>query len=121
MAHLTLTQISVLRQLRTGPQTLGKLGELVGLSAASISRLVDRLERRGLVSRRRDGEDRRVVEVHLESDGERVLGEAKVFRGSDIHHAVEAMTADELRSLTAGLGRLVQLARDINAQREERT
>jgi hypothetical protein len=31
------------------------------------------------------------------------------------------MTADELRSLTAGLGRLVQLARDINAEREERT
>jgi DNA-binding MarR family transcriptional regulator len=119
-AHLTLTQISALRQLRSGPQTLGRLGELAGLSAASISRLVDRLERRGLVSRRRDGEDRRVVEVHLESEGERVLGETTVFKGSDLHHAVEAMTAEELRRLTAGLGRLVQLTRDISTQREER-
>jgi DNA-binding MarR family transcriptional regulator len=74
LAHLTLTQISVLRELRTGPRTAGRLAELAGLSAASVSRLVDRLERRGLVSRRRDDEDRRLVEVQLEPAGERLLG-----------------------------------------------
>lgn len=120
-ARLTLTQASVLRNLRSGPQTGGRLGELVGLSAASISRLVDRLERRGLVGRRRDTHDRRIVEVHLEPAGERLLGEVRVFKGSDLHHAVEAMSAEERRRLTTSLTRLVELTRDIAVQRESRT
>jgi DNA-binding MarR family transcriptional regulator len=121
LAHLTLTQVSVLRHLRTSPQTAGRLGELAGLSATSISRLVDRLERRGLVSRKRDTEDRRMVEVHLEPAGERLLGEAKVFRGSELHQAVEAMSSDERRRLTASLTRLVELTRELAARREGRS
>ena len=120
-AHLTLTQISVLRHLRSGPQTGGRLGELAGLSPTSISRLVDRLERRGLVSRKRDSEDRRIVEVRLEPAGERLLGEVKVLKGSDLHHAVEVMSPDERRKLTASLTRLVELTRDIAVQREGRS
>ena len=117
-SHLTLTQISALRHLRVGPQTISRLGELTGLSAASISRLVDRLEKRGLVSRRRDDIDRRVVEVSLTPGGEVILGEARVFRGSDLHRAVATMTDEERRRLTAGLLRLVQLTRDIAGRRE---
>jgi DNA-binding MarR family transcriptional regulator len=119
LSHLTLTQVSVLRHLRAGPQTAGRLGELAGLSPTSISRLVDRLEKRGLVSRTRDSEDRRIVEVHLEPAGERLLGEAKVFKGSDLHHAVEAMSSDERRRLTTSLTRLVELTREFAVRREE--
>jgi DNA-binding MarR family transcriptional regulator len=119
LSHLTLTQVSVLRHLRAGSQTAGRLGELAGLSATSISRLVDRLEKRGLVSRTRDSEDRRIVEVHLEPAGERLLGEAKVFKGSDLHHAVEAMSSDERRRLTASLTRLVELSREFAVRRGE--
>ena len=120
-AHLTLTQTSVLRHLRSGPQTAGRLGELAGLSAASTSRLVDRLERRGLVSRSRDSRDRRIVDVHLEPAGERLLGEVRVFKGSDLHHAVEAMSSDDRRRLTASLTRLVELTRDLAVERESRS
>lgn len=121
LAQLTLTQASVLRHLRAGPRTAGRLGELAGLSPTSISRLVDRLERRGFVSRKRDTEDRRMVEVHLEPAGERVLGEAKVFRGSDLHHAVEAMSSEERRRLTTSLTRLVELTRDFAVRQEQRS
>ena len=119
-AHLTLTQLSVLRHLRSGPQTAGRLGELAGLSATSISRLVDRLERRGLVSRKRAVEDRRIVDVQLTPAGERLLGEARVFRNTDLHHAVEQMSADERRSFTSSLTRLVELTRQFAVKREER-
>lgn len=111
LAEITLTQVQVLRALRAGPQTLGKLGQANGLSATSVTRIVDRLERRGLVSRRRESEDRRLVQVHLEPAGERLMREVRVIRGSDIHRAVEAMTSEERRRLTASLRRLVQLAR----------
>ena len=112
-AQITLTQLSVLRVLREAPQTSGRLGFEAELSPTSVTRIVDRLERRGLVSRRREGEDRRYVEIHLEPAGVRLLGQLKIVRGSDLYQAVEAMTSDERRRLTASLRRLVELARTV--------
>ena len=111
IAELTLTQVQVLRALRGGPQTLSKLGQANGMSPTSVTRLVDRLERRGLVRRRRESDDRRLVQVHLEPEGERLLGEVRVVQGSYIHRAVQAMTPVELHRLSASLRRLVELAR----------
>jgi DNA-binding MarR family transcriptional regulator len=120
LAELTLTQVQILRSVREGPQTLGKLGQANGLSATSVTRIVDRLERRRLVSRRRESEDRRLVQVYLEPEGERLLGEVRVLGGSDIHRAVEAMTGEERRRLTASLRRLVELARAARPAEEGR-
>jgi len=108
LAEITLTQVQVLRAL---PQTLVKLGQANGLSPTSVTRVVDRLERRGLVTRRRESEDRRLVQVYIQPAGERLMGEIRVMRGTDIHHAVEAMTSEERRQLTLSLRRLVELAR----------
>ena len=118
VAELTLTQVQVLRALRAGPQIVGKLGQANGMSPTSVTRLVDRLERRGLVSRRRESEDRRLVQVRLEPEGERLMGEIRVMQGSDIHRAVAAMTPTELRQLTTSLRRLVELARAERAKDE---
>lgn len=111
-AELTLTQVVVLRELRQGARTAGRLGLEVGLSPTSVTRLVDRLERRGLVSRRRDSEDRRCVHVHLEPAGDKLLSEIRILRGSDLHRAVESMSSEERQTLTAGLRRLVELTRE---------
>ena len=111
LAHLTLTQLMVLRELREGPKTAGRLGHAAGLTPASATRLIDRLEKRGLVRRRRQIEDRRCVEVTLEPKGERLLGEIKVFRGTNLHLAVGSMTPIERRRLTQSLQHLVELAR----------
>ena len=119
VAHITMTQLAVLRELRNGPTTVGKLGMEVGLSPASVTRLVDRLEKRGLVARSRDEEDRRRVGVRLTSQGERVLGESKVFRGSHVHLAVEAMSPEERRLMTEGLRRFVELGREQLARDDE--
>jgi len=110
-SEITVTQAIVLRELRQGPQTSGRLGQEVGLSATSMTRLIDRLERRGLVSRRRESDDRRCVHIHLEPAGERLLSQMRILRGSDLHQAIEAMTGDERRALTLSLRRLVELTR----------
>ena len=117
-AEITLTQLAVLRELRSGRQNAGRLGEKVGLSPTSMSRLLERLEKRELVSRHRASEDRRVVEVHLEPAGERLLGQITIFRGSSVHRAVQAMNAEDRRLLTTSLRRLVSTTRTLAAQRE---
>jgi DNA-binding MarR family transcriptional regulator len=117
-AQITLTQLSVLRELRQGPRNAGKLAEKAGLSPTSITRLVDRLESRGLVRRRRQAEDRRLVEVELEPAGERLLGQIKVFRGTTLHQAVDAMSSDRKRQLISALRALVEAARGTAKQEQ---
>lgn len=66
-----------LRALRAaGPVTQGQLGELLDVSPASVVQIVDHLERRGLVERRRDTEDRRAYRLHLLPAADAVLVEA---------------------------------------------
>jgi DNA-binding MarR family transcriptional regulator len=111
-AGLTLAQLAVLRALRdAGPQTAGRLADAVGLSAASATRLFDRLEERGLVLRHRGHDDRRCVEIRLTSRGRQLVGAARVLRDSPLRRAVEAMSETEQRTLAAALRQLAEQAR----------
>lgn len=52
---------------RFGPLTAGELAERSGLAPASVTGMIDRLERRGWVRRRRDADDGRRVVVALDA------------------------------------------------------
>ena len=80
-AHgLPLTQYEVLLHLEGAPEQRLRMSELarsVLLSQSGVTRLVDRLEQRGLVVREPCPEDRRVLYARLTSDGARALTEAR--------------------------------------------
>src|ERR1700756_4204270 len=62
----------------SGHMTAGELARATGLTTASITGVVDRLEEAGFVRRERDAQDRRRVVIHL--DTERALRDvASVF------------------------------------------
>ncbi|MEU1203156.1 MarR family winged helix-turn-helix transcriptional regulator [Streptomyces sp. NPDC005813] len=61
--HPTDLQCVNLLSLEDGPVTIGRIGELTGLTTGSATRLVDRLEKAGYVVRERDAADRRRVLV----------------------------------------------------------
>ncbi|MEU3500557.1 helix-turn-helix domain-containing protein [Streptomyces hundungensis] len=63
--HPTDLQCLNLLGLEPGPVTTGRIAALTGLTTGSATRLVDRLEKAGYVTRRRDTEDRRKVLVEL--------------------------------------------------------
>ncbi|MFE9406685.1 MarR family winged helix-turn-helix transcriptional regulator [Streptomyces sp. NPDC006530] len=63
--HPTDLQCLSLLGLEPGPVTTGRIAALTGLTTGSATRLVDRLEKAGYVTRRRDTEDRRKVLVEL--------------------------------------------------------
>ncbi len=64
---IAVTDMQVLDILDlTGPATAGQLADLTGLTTGAITRILDRLEKAGLVCRERDKSDGRKVIVRLE-------------------------------------------------------
>ena len=94
-AELTLAQVRVLRRLAKEPQSLGQLGTDLALAPPSMTRLVDRLEERGLIARRRDDEDRRKVVATLTDEGRRLVTAIPFLEGTAIRLAVERMKASD--------------------------
>jgi len=110
-ADLTPNQYNVLRILRGSDPSRVACGEIADRMIArdpDITRLVDRLSRRGLVARVRSRQDRRVVEVAITDKGREVLN------GLDPH--VARMPKAMLGHLGAPkLEQLAQLLEDIIA------
>ena len=76
--------------------TAGRLGAAVDLSSASVTALLDRLEKVGHIHRTRDADDRRRVVLEM-SDSAMAAG-AEYFGGlqRDLAAAMEGYTDDEL-------------------------
>jgi DNA-binding MarR family transcriptional regulator len=73
-AGLTTSQLVVLQILtEEGEATPGTISARVGLSHATVTTLIDRLEKRGFVARRRGEDDRRKVWIELTPEGRTAL------------------------------------------------
>ncbi|MER7057917.1 MarR family transcriptional regulator [Streptomyces sp. NPDC000351] len=66
---LSLTQLRVLGLLRDRRPRMTELAEFLGLDKSTMSGLIDRAERRGLVKRDKNPEDRRAVDVVITPAG----------------------------------------------------
>ena len=68
---LSPTQYNVLRILRGTPEGLpcGEIAARMITRDPDVTRLLDRLEKRGLISRSRESEDRRMVMARITPDG----------------------------------------------------
>ena len=73
---LSSNQYNILRILRGSPDGLacGEIGDRMITRDPDITRLLDRLEKRGLISRWRDERDRRVVMAKISPEGLKLLG-----------------------------------------------
>lgn len=76
--NLTVSQFGVLEALyHLGPLSQSELGEKILKSNANLTTVVDSLEKKTLVVRKRSDQDRRTVTVHLTELGRELI--AKVF------------------------------------------
>ncbi len=77
MEDLSATQYNVLRILRGAPDGLpcGEVGNRMITRDPDITRLLDRLEKRELISRCRETKDRRMVMARITPDGLKLLAQ----------------------------------------------
>ena len=103
---LSLTQLRVLAILRDGPRRMNVLAEHLGLERSTMSGLVDRAERRGLLSRRipAAAADGRAVEVVLTPAGRALARRG----GGQVRAAVVPSTAHLTSSDRRQLQRLLE-------------
>ena len=108
-AGLTLSQFGALEALfHLGPLCQRELGEKLLKSSGNITMVVDNLEKRRLVKRRRGGEDRRFVTVHLTEQGRRLITSIFPRHVSAIVGEMRSLTKreqEELGRLCRKLGR----------------
>jgi MarR family 2-MHQ and catechol resistance regulon transcriptional repressor len=106
-AGLTESQFGALEALlHLGPLCQHELAGKVLKSAGNMTTVVDNLERRGLVERRRDGEDRRVVTVQLTDSGRDLVREVFPRVVEVLVDAFSALSATEQQQLAVLCRRL---------------
>ena len=102
-AELTLVQVRVLRRLAKQPRSLGHLGADLMLAPPSMTRLIDRLEERGLIERRRDDEDRRKVLATITAEGSQLVSAIPFLEGTPIRSAVDRMKVADRERISAAM------------------
>ena len=100
---LSLVHVNVLAVLDIdGPMPMGGLAEALDVSQASATGIVDRMEQRGLVERRRIDDDRRVVRVALTDEGRRLIAGMAAERREHLAAMLETLTDAELEGFLLG-------------------
>jgi DNA-binding MarR family transcriptional regulator len=82
-----------------GPQRPVDLAQALGVDPSTATRLCDRLVRKRLISRRRQGDDRREVRLDLATGGRRLVENVTALRRAEIERILKLVPPEEHRSL----------------------
>jgi DNA-binding MarR family transcriptional regulator len=108
--NLTTSQLATLRQLgRHGALSAGDLARGISVSQATVTGIVDRLERRGLVTRSRDSEDRRRVVIDLTDPGRQAVASSPPPLHERFMVRLAELPEDERREIDRMLRRIVEM------------
>lgn len=106
------TQVAVLSTIeRRGPITLGDLATRERVRPPTVTAAVTRLEERGLLVRRPDPDDRRVVRVEITAAGRRLLARARSRKTAFLAKRLADLDdedRDVLRAAVAVLDRVLE-------------
>jgi DNA-binding MarR family transcriptional regulator len=86
-----------------GPQRVGALADAVAVTAPSMTRIVNALERDGLVLREADPDDGRAQVVAMTAAGRTLLASGREIRLAALGRRLAALPAEERERLEAAL------------------
>lgn len=106
---LTVEQLHILKQLLVANgQTQRRLCEGAGKSPANITRILDRLEKKGRINRKKNPDDRRSTLVFLTEDGETLLTEVKALFEGFHPRVVAGVSLEKQKIVMNVLSRILQ-------------
>jgi DNA-binding MarR family transcriptional regulator len=115
--EVTMTQYRSLVVLASrGPQSVAALAEAVGVTPPTATRMCDRLVRKGLVLRRHDRNDRRLIRLTLAKKGRDLVAEVTERRRTEIAGLLGAIPAGQQAGLVDALRHLSEAAGEVPEQ-----
>jgi len=103
---ITLERARILWQLVEAPRRSGELAQRCALTPASVSELVDSLERDGFVRRSEDRNDRRVVVVEITGRGRREIERVGELMTAPLAKIIAGLSAEKRSRLASALADL---------------
>jgi DNA-binding MarR family transcriptional regulator len=98
--ELTGPQLTVLKVLESvGDLSLSELSERIRAQNSTVTGIIDRMEREGLVVRARSTEDRRVVNIRLTEKGAKIARGIAVEPIEIFRAALQSLSASEMQEL----------------------
>ncbi|MEV7975761.1 MarR family transcriptional regulator [Streptomyces sp. NPDC086519] len=104
---LSITQTRLLGILRDREPTMNQLGRHLGLDKSSITGLVDRAQRRGLVTRTVSAVDRRSYQVSITDAGRQLVEQVAARFAGQIERCVEPLPEADRKQLSQLATRIV--------------
>jgi DNA-binding MarR family transcriptional regulator len=104
---LSIIQTRLLGVLRDRTPTMNELARFLGLDKSSVTGLVDRAERRGLVARVPSATDRRAVLVSLTDEGRSFVSQAAAAFEADVSALLSRLPPRERETLSRIVSRLL--------------
>lgn len=109
---LSMTQCKALLELggigeTADPRQVGELAETFGVSVPSMSRAVDALVKKKLVTRLEDPDDRRVRRVAITAKGKQFVDTLLVVRQAGLEAFAESLNAAQRRKLDTAIDSLM--------------
>ena len=109
-AHLTMSQLKILFSLRLNGAAGGQeLAQMMGVSLATMTGIVDRLVASDYVSRREDPKDRRIRRIELTPQAIKLTDEMIIQGEEHQRQLLSRLTLDEL-SVVADAAEIMQRA-----------
>jgi len=115
--EVTLTQYRTLVVLASrGPQSLAELADAVDVTPPTATRMCDRLIKKGLIVRRHERGDRRLIRLTLAKDGRKLVDAVTQRRRTEISHLMGAIPLEQQSALVDSLQRLTAAAGEVPEQ-----
>lgn len=101
-----------------GRASVGDLARVMSCDRSNVSRLLDRLGRRGLVARRDAEADGRMRMVELSDEGRELLDRFTATLGAEVDRLLGDLPSEERRELGVSLNRIASVLSASNAPPE---
>jgi len=106
---ITAQQMGILMSMRGGEtQTPFELSKLLGIDTGLMTRMLDKLEDRGLLQRTRSLEDRRVVNLTLTRAGEKIAEELPHIAPVVVNRRLRKFTKSEFQEFRRLLNKFLE-------------
>ena len=109
--EVSAAQFVVIASLALGEaDSASQLCKGISYDAGAMTRMIDRLEGKGLIQRRRDADDRRLVNIELTEEGKQAFPKMRLCALQVLNRFLRGFTQSEARQLESFLQRMLENA-----------